>query len=648
MLAEQIYAMKLPTQDKILKVLGDPPKTLNQRYEEALRRVGDSEEVLSMLAWLAKAHRDLTSKELLDALAIEEGQSDIDRVDMSVLHELVQNSAGLAILDENGVVRLLHRTVKKFLLESQVCANSGLKITKACLTYLCYDQCVQPLTQHNKLSSVERKYPFLQYAARYWGEHYKDVAEEDRALLNPQLLEFANKPCRAADAYMGHFAHRVALRRSLKIWKGDTYNRDKRSLHMMSGPRPRARWSGAHYAIFFGAFSMLKLFADNGVDLHQNLDRTGPLLTLAATLDRVKAAQFLIKQGVDVNVRDWTGAFPLFKAVESGSMEMVQLLIDAGADIHQTHDDGKTVLHQACFYDRDDIVDLLWRNGADADIDEGRGSERIATPLAFVMDKGRARCRELLLFKHKAFTPFNAIGLNVPIESPDLLKRLLEQGTDPNQQYGQGESALDVALRLQDPVLINTILEKGGRPRLYWKEEDPKITTHASEPWYQNLQSLLNTQSKPYFTASRSDPVIVHTHRNEYLKFQISTNAPPPKRMMLTITSHDQGKSSFPETWGAYRGSQTFFVARIYERDEEKDELKEISYPRFIVRNVHASSVSKTHTVMWDIKDKKKGWAKWMGELKAGRVVHVNARSQGEGLGWENHVHGVRVDLFHE
>lgn len=651
--------MRMPTRNKILSILNDPPKTLDQRYDEALRRIGDSDDVLHMLGWLARARRDLTSKELLHALAIQEGTSDIDRDDILPLDSLIQNSAGLVYVENSGTVRLLHRTVKEYLNKSSVCTEIDLKICRACLTYLCYEKCVQPLNEHNKLADVERKYPLLKYAARFWGEHYKAIPEEDRAKVHPQMLDFANKSYRAADAYMGHWALRMSVQKALQIWKGDTYKQDRRSLHMMSGPRPRAKWSGAHYAIFFGSFSMLKFFADHGVDLHQNPDRSGALLTLAAGLDRIKAAEFLIQHGVDVNVEGWDGSFPLLTAVGSGSIRMVEILLDAGCNIHQkARGNRKTPLHQACFHDRADVVDLLWQRGANTDIESD--DDKMATPLAYVMDKGRERCRELLLFKHKAFTPFSALGLAVPMEDANLLRRLLEQGNDPNQTFGLGQSALDVALRIGNPDLIKFCIERGAHPRLYWREDDPAITAHANntESWSESLKHLLQHQRKPYHSVSRSDYLVCEDHRLEYLKVRIpddndndnDKNWPTaPNRIMFTITSHDQGWSNYPETWGAYRGSQTFFVSRIYQPDEKR-QLQPVPNgdPRPIVRNVHASSQPKMHTVVWDARDRKKGCAKWMAELRPGRVIHVNARAAGKGLGWENHVHAVRVDLFRD
>jgi ankyrin repeat protein len=50
----------------------------------------------------------------------------------------------------------------------------------------------------------------------------------------------------------------------------------------------------------------------------------------------IKKVKSLIADGVDVNSRDWNGGTPLHLAVSHGGPDLVELLLDHGADINAT------------------------------------------------------------------------------------------------------------------------------------------------------------------------------------------------------------------------------------------------------------------------------------------------------------------------
>ena len=56
---------------------------------------------------------------------------------------------------------------------------------------------------------------------------------------------------------------------------------------------------------------------------------------------------------------------PLWIASQNGHLEVVRLLVDAGADKDKAHNDGWTPLHRACFKGHVEVVRLLVEAGAD-------------------------------------------------------------------------------------------------------------------------------------------------------------------------------------------------------------------------------------------------------------------------------------------
>lgn len=68
---------------------------------------------------------------------------------------------------------------------------------------------------------------------------------------------------------------------------------------------------------------------------------------------------FSIKKGVDVNIKNYFGYSPLTFAIAQGQNEMVQFLIDEGADVYQRDRRGQNALHTAIENQFKNIVEML-------------------------------------------------------------------------------------------------------------------------------------------------------------------------------------------------------------------------------------------------------------------------------------------------
>ena len=66
-----------------------------------------------------------------------------------------------------------------------------------------------------------------------------------------------------------------------------------------------------------------------------------------------------------MNAKDIQGWTPLHEAAEAGRTDIVQLLLDAGADVEASDKYGRTPLHTACEFGNTTTVQLLLEQGAD-------------------------------------------------------------------------------------------------------------------------------------------------------------------------------------------------------------------------------------------------------------------------------------------
>ena len=89
----------------------------------------------------------------------------------------------------------------------------------------------------------------------------------------------------------------------------------------------------------------------------------------------------LIQAGADIHARTKNGYVPLHGAAENNkNPDIITALIQAGADINAKSKDGFTPLHWAAVLNQQEAVLLLLENGADATISNGEG----LTPLDLV------------------------------------------------------------------------------------------------------------------------------------------------------------------------------------------------------------------------------------------------------------------------
>jgi ankyrin repeat protein len=151
-------------------------------------------------------------------------------------------------------------------------------------------------------------------------------------------------------------------------------------------------------AILMGALDRVAQLLNAGLD--RGDDHKAHALMLATMLSSPAMVQLLIDAGADVNKFLENGDTPLTSAVRTCTLEMVQLLIDAGADVNKTSRrdgntplGGRSPLTSAVILDKPEMCKLLIDAGADVN----KSDENFCTPLTSAVRTCTPEIAQLLI-----------------------------------------------------------------------------------------------------------------------------------------------------------------------------------------------------------------------------------------------------------
>lgn len=152
--------------------------------------------------------------------------------------------------------------------------------------------------------------------------------------------------------------------------------------------------------------------------------------------------------------RDSSGRLKLQRVCEKGKYNEAKSLIENGADVNDQDYAGNSALHEASLNGFTDIVQLLIDNGAEIDMQSG--PDDLDTPLIDAASNGHI----------------------------STVKLLLKSGADPRIENAHGQNALDsIDEDLEDTELLKNLLKKAAK-NLFKKEQEKKsnnISRNQSE-----------------------------------------------------------------------------------------------------------------------------------------------------------------------
>ena len=170
-------------------------------------------------------------------------------------------------------------------------------------------------------------------------------------------------------------------------------------------------------------------------------------VTEAIENDSIAMLKKLQSQGVDLqkpiiigeeyDLEEYDEISPLFYAIrKQASLELIEFLIDAGADLLAVDDDGISALDTAIKFKRKDVVKLCIERGADLNA-TGRKSGILPVMLAACFS------------------------------DTELMQLLLDAGADINAVDKSGMSALDYARKLGQKKMVEYLKERGAKHHAY-------------------------------------------------------------------------------------------------------------------------------------------------------------------------------------
>ncbi|WP_257281818.1 ankyrin repeat domain-containing protein [Endozoicomonas sp. ISHI1] len=209
-------------------------------------------------------------------------------------------------------------------------------------------------------------------------------------------------------------------------------------------------------------------------------------------LDQVQKS---LAEGVNVNaVMNNDGLNALMLACIWGHKDVVEHLINAGADLNAQTEIGSTSLHFAARKGHSDIVKRLIEAGADINLTLSDGS----TPLSIAAEMGHTDCVKTLI-EGKANLNTRTKGGYTPLfiagqeNNTDCVKILIEAKADLNTRSNDGATALFIAAQQNNTDCLKILIEAGADINAALPNGVTPLSVAAAKGNTDSVEVLINT-----------------------------------------------------------------------------------------------------------------------------------------------------------
>jgi ankyrin repeat protein len=473
-----------------LDKLSKGSQTLEKAYEDAIKRLesqlpDDAALATRIISWIVFAERAFTITELRHALAVEMGESSFDPDNILDTEDIVSVCAGLVTVDKkSNIIRLVHYTAHEYFdsIRGNWIPHSQLDITRTCLTYMSFNvfnsgHCSYFTDYKERLD----KYPFLEYAAQYWGRHAISVQDAAFDLVCATILD---------QGLLSSVSQVLDVSRTRRWLSSHRFPTKINILHMLAyfglhilaeklllPPESKNNYwvtqkdgkeeTCLYVAAKYGQDAMVETLLQSGAEINDEVGKLGSVLKIAIHGGHLSTVKILLDNGADINMNDWPGVYgstALHLASECDNIEMVQLLLDHGADVTARNFNGHTPVEVAAQREMYSIAKLLldYRpEGVVVTADKPRYTPRLLWVCAY----GHSKAVKLFLDQgadvnmsiDQGWTPLHAASVWGHL---DVVQTLLDNGADPTLLNDSGQTPLRCALSQNHFSIVELLLSK--------------------------------------------------------------------------------------------------------------------------------------------------------------------------------------------
>ena len=416
----QLEALRHCLPPSLRRTLEGLPETLDETYARVLRDINmaNREHALHLLQCLTVALRPLRVEELAEVLAIDFDTSSnrgIPQLHPNLRWEdqhqaVLSTCSSLITVVEyeeaynswTQVVQFSHFSVKEFLISNRLASLSenlsfyhiALEPAHTILALACSGVLLRLDDRVNEDNVGDM--PLVKYAFRHWFDHarFGNVSSHIR-----DVMEYF------FDADKQHWTAWCQLQTMEVSWP-------RFSAHKSLDAFP------LYFAALGGFYDLVEhLLGKNPEHINVKRDRMVTPLVAALGGKHFQVAELLYQNGANVDDRDCHGGTPLreacktgFSERKTGFLDIVQFLINHGADVNAQGLDGFAPLHIAAIHGHLPTVRLLVEHNADIHI----RNELRKTPLHVVT------------------------GSHPRPDHIDIMRVLLKHGADPNARDHRG------------------------------------------------------------------------------------------------------------------------------------------------------------------------------------------------------------------
>jgi len=188
----------------------------------------------------------------------------------------------------------------------------------------------------------------------------------------------------------------------------------------------------------------------------------------AVLMEEFEEAKNYLRQGADINAKNYFGSTALFLAVKQRNLDFTKFLLEHSADInHQNHVGESALMYATSSPGKADVIHLLLKNGADPELTDSKGK----TAFIYSLENKQFEYAQLFLQVsgdcNSTLNNGNTLLMNaICRQARDEVVFLLEHGADVNALREDGISALGVALDNADSSLkldlVKLLLDNGA------------------------------------------------------------------------------------------------------------------------------------------------------------------------------------------